>query len=362
MSERVFNFSAGPAVLPEPVLEQARHDLWDIDESGVGVLEHSHRGKVIDRVWEETEAACRELAKIPDHYRVLFLTGGASTQFFQVPANLLSPDATADYIVTGSWAKKASKEAGRYGTMHVAATSEDGNHSYIPGPSETKYSASPAYVHFCSNNTIFGTEFQWEPECPAGAFLVCDASSDMFSRPIDVTKYGLIYAGAQKNLGPAGATLLIIRDDLIEKPARELPTMLRYATHAEQGSRYNTPPVFPVHVMGLVFKWILDQGGLEAMGRHNQDKAKLIYDVLDSSSFFTPHARGDSRSLMNVTFRLPSEDLEAKFVSEATEKRMPGLKGHRSVGGIRASIYNAMPRAGCDALAQFMREFERQNG
>jgi len=362
MGERVFNFSAGPAILPEVVIEQLREDLRDIAGSGIGIMEHSHRGKVVDRVWEEAEGACRRLGTIPENYRVLFLTGGASTQFFQAPANFLPEGGTADYIVTGSWAEKAAKEAKRYGGVHVAASSEEKNHSYIPGPGETNFSERPAYVHFCSNNTIFGTEFQSEPVCPAGAFLVCDASSDMFSRPLDVSKYGMIYAGAQKNLGPAGVTLVIIRDDVLEKPARDLPTMLRYGVHAEKDSRYNTPPVFAVHAMGLVFKWAIDQGGLEAIHEHNRAKAKLIYDVLDSTDFYRPHVREDSRSLMNVTFRLASEELEAKFVAEAAEQRMPGLKGHRSVGGIRASIYNAMPRAGCEALAGFMREFERRNG
>lgn len=359
MSERIFNFSAGPAVLPEPVLAEAREALWDIDGSGIGILEHSHRGKVFDKVIDEAEADCRSLAGIPDNYRVLFLQGGASTQFFMVPANLLPDGRTADYLNTGSWSKKAIAEAKRYGDVHIAATSEDENFSYIP--SSVSNSSDPAYVHFTSNNTIFGTQFSTEPEAPGNAFLVCDASSDIYSRPIDVSKYGLIYAGAQKNLGPSGTTLVIIREDLLETPARDLPTMLRYATHAEQGSRYNTPPAFGIYLMGRVFKWIAGQGGLSAMAAHNQAKAKVIYDVLDASPFYTPTARQDSRSLMNITFRAPSEDLEKTFIAQATEEGFSGLKGHRSVGGMRASIYNAFPKAGCEALAQFMQDFESRH-
>lgn len=360
MSERVFNFSAGPAVLPEPVLQEAQAALWDIDGSGIGILEHSHRGKVFDKVIEEAEADCRSLAGIPDTYRVLFLQGGASTQFFMVPANFLADGGTADYINTGSWSKKAIAEAKRYGTAHVSATSEDENFSYIPSTVEA--SADPTYVHFTSNNTIFGTQFRAEPATPGNAFLVCDASSDIYSRPIDIAKYGVIYAGAQKNLGPSGTTLVIIREDLLETPARDLPTMLRYSTHAEKGSRYNTPPAFGIYLMGRVFKWIIGQGGLQAMASHNDAKAKVLYDVLDASSFYTPTARPDSRSLMNITFRAPSEDLEKAFIAEAADAGFSGLKGHRSVGGMRASIYNAFPPAGCEALAQFMKDFEGRHG
>ena len=362
MSERIFNFSAGPAILPEPVLKEAQGDLWNIDGSGIGILEHSHRGKVFDKVIAEAEADCRALAGIPDSHRVLFLQGGASTQFFMVPANLLPDGRTADYINTGSWSKKAIAEAKRYGGVHVASSSDGSNFSYIPGASETSCSDDPVYVHFTSNNTIFGTQFREEPSVPDGAFLVCDTSSDMYSRPIDVSGYGLIYAGAQKNLGPSGVTLVIVREDLLEKPARDLPTMLRYSTHAENDSRYNTPPAFGIYLMGRVFKWLLANGGLGAMAEHNEAKAKVIYDVLDSSSFYTGTAREDSRSLMNVTFRAPSEDLEKAFIAEAGKHGMDGLKGHRSVGGMRASIYNAFPREGCETLAQFMRDFEAKNG
>ncbi len=357
-----YNLSAGPGIIPEAALKQAQQDIWDIDGTGIGVMEHSHRGPVIDRVFDEAQADCRRIAGIPDNYRILFLPGGASTQFHQVPANLLPDGSTADYINTGAWSQKAIKEAKRYGEAHIAASSEPDNFTWIPSPRETKCSPSPVYLHFTSNNTIFGTEFAGEPDCPEGAFLVCDMSSDIFSRPVDVRKYGLIYAGAQKNLGPAGVTLVIIREDLLEKPARDLPPMLRYATHAENDSRYNTPPVFAIYMVGQVFKWILAEGGLRAMGDHNRRKAKHIYDVLDRSTFFRGTARPDSRSLMNITFRAQSEELEKKFISEAKKQGFDGLKGHRSVGGMRASVYNAFPEQGAKALADFMREFERANG
>ena len=362
MSERVFNFSAGPAVLPEPVLKQAQGDLWDIFESGIGILEHSHRGEAFDRVLGEAEADCRAVGSIPDNYRVLFLQGGASTQFFQIPANFLPQDRTADYLVTGTWASKAFKEVSLYGTPHLAASSEEENFSYIPKGNAIGYSDNPVYVHYTSNNTIFGTQFKVAPSIPDGAFLVGDTSSDMFSRAIDVTKYGLIYASAQKNLGPSGTVLVIVREDLLEKPARELPSMMRYALHAKKGSRYNTPPAFGIYLMGQVFKWILNEGGLGAIEQRNGRKAGMIYDVIDSGDFYRGTARAEDRSLMNVTFRLASEELEAKFLAEATAMGMAGLKGYRSVGGVRASIYNAFPEAGCEVLAGFMKEFARKNG
>lgn len=362
MSDRIFNFSAGPAILPEEVIKQAQGDIWNIAGSGIGIMEHSHRGKVFDKVITEAEQDCREVAGIPDNYRVLFLQGGASMQFAMVPANFLPEGATADYINTGSWAKKAIKEAKFYANVNVAATSEDENFNYIPSAEQTKLSDNPAYVHFTSNNTIFGTRFQAEPSCPDGSFLVCDTSSDMFSRPIDVSKYGLIYAGAQKNLGPSGVVLAIIREDLLEKTARPLPTMMQYRTFSEGDSMYNTPPAFGIYIMGQVFKWILKNGGLTKIEQDNEAKAKAIYDVLDGSSFFNGTARQDSRSLMNVCFRAPNEELEAKFIAEAKIAGFDGLKGHRSVGGMRASIYNAFPAAGCDALAQFMKDFAASNG
>jgi phosphoserine aminotransferase len=362
MQQRIFNFSPGPATLPEPVLEEARRDLWSIDDSGIGILEQSHRSPIFKRVISEAESDCRQLAAIPDDYAVLFLQGGASTQFYMLPANFLPAQGTADYLITGSWSKKAMKEARHYGQVHAASSSEDANFSYIPAQSETRYSEAPAYVHFTSNNTIFGTQFRTEPISPGDAWLACDASSDIFSRPLRVERYGLIYAGAQKNLGPSGVTLVILRRDLLERRVRELPSMLDYATHVEGGSLYNTPPVFCVYIVGRVLRWTLEQGGLAEMEKRNAEKAALIYDVLEESEFYTATAAEDSRSMMNVTFVTPSDELNAKFVAEAKEAGLDGLKGHRSVGGMRASIYNAFPRAGCEVLAQFMKDFAAKNG
>jgi len=362
MSERVFNFAPGPAVLPEEVLREAQADLWNCDRSGIGILEQSHRGAVVDRLFAEAEADCCKLAGVSDDYSVLFLQGGASTQFFMLPAYFLAGNSTADYLNTGSWSKKAIKEARLYGKVHVACSSEDANFSYIPRSEEIRYSEHPTYVHYTSNNTIFGTEFQTAPNPPGGAWLACDCSSDIFSRPIDVSHHGLIYAGAQKNLGPAGTTLVILRKDLLDRCVRELPSMLRYDLLAKEDSRYNTPPVFGVYIIGRVFKWLLARGGLGAMAKQNADKAKLLYDVLDSSGFYRGPARSDSRSLMNVVFRAPSEELEKKFVAEAGKQGLVGLKGHRSVGGMRASIYNAFSLAGCEALVEFMRDFEARHG
>jgi phosphoserine aminotransferase len=362
VSERIFNFASGPAVLPEEVLQEARRDIWDVADSGIGVLEHSHRGPVANRIFEEAEADCRAVADIPEDYAILFLQGGASTQFFMLPANFLGADATADYLLTGSWSKKAAKEAARYGKVHVAASSEERQFTFIPDTTSFRWSRAPVYVHFTSNNTIYGTQWSREPDPPQGAWLACDASSDIFSKPLDVRRYGLLYAGAQKNLGPAGATLVVIRRDLLERSVRDLPTMLRYAIHAEHDSRYNTPPLFPIYVMGRVFKWILREGGLEALARRNEEKARLVYDVLEEIDFYEPAAEPGSRSLMNVTFRTPSPELDARFVAEAKQQGLDGLKGHRSVGGMRASIYNAFPRRGCEALARFMKDFAAKNG
>jgi len=359
---RAFNFSAGPAVLPEPVLRQAQQDIWDIFGTGIGILEHSHRGKAYDRVLEEAIADCRAVGGVPDDYEVMFVQGGATSQCFQVPMYFLPEDRTADYFETGKWSGDSIHEAKRYGAVHICGSSKDTGFDRIPMGEDVSYSSDPVYVHFTSNNTIMGTEFPAEPTLPSGAFLVCDASSDIFSRPIDVTRYGFIYAGGQKNLGPAGTVLVIARKDVLERNAREMPWMLDYKLQAQKQSRFNTPPTFGVYLMGQVFKWILAEGGLEEMARRNREKAQLIYDVLDRSSFYEGHARPDSRSMMNVTFRLPSDELTAKFIAEAGEHGMDGLKGHRSIGGIRASIYNAFPRAGCEALAQFMRDFASRNG
>lgn len=360
VSDRVFNFSAGPGVLSEAVLRQAQQDLWNIMGSGIGILEHSHRGPVFDRVLAEAEADCRELANIPDNYRVMFLQGGASLQFAMVPMNFLK-DQTADYFVTGKWASDAAKEAKRFGTVNVAATSEATNHDRIPAQSEWKFSEKPAYVHFCSNNTIFGTQWKQPPAHPAGAPLVCDASSDIFSGPIDVTKFAMIYCGAQKNLGPSGTVLVIARDDFLATGRDDLPTMLKYRTHAENGSRYNTPPTFGIYLIGQTLKWIKANGGLKGMAEINREKAGLLYAFLDSSDFYKCHAQKDSRSLMNVTFRCPTEELDKQFVKDATARGLDGLKGHRSTGGMRASIYNAFPIAGVRALVEFMKEFESKH-
>ena len=358
---RIFNFAAGPAVLPLPVLEEAQRDLVALPGVGMSVMEISHRSKVFDEIIQGAEADFRSLAGVPDGYHVLFLQGGASTQFSMVPMNLLGAGATADYIVTGSWGKKAVKEAKKIGTVNVAATTESENFARIPRPDELKLTPGAAYVHMTSNNTIFGTE--WKSVPAVGSVpLVCDASSDIFSGPIDVSKFGLVYAGAQKNLGPSGVTLVLVRDDLAKKGADTLPTMLNYATHVENKSLYNTPPVFGIYILRLVLKWLVTNGGLSAMAKVNERKAGKLYAEIDRSGFFRGHAAKDSRSLMNVTFRLPSEELEQKFIKEATAAGFSGLKGHRSVGGLRASIYNAFPEAGIDALVAFMQEFEKKNG
>jgi len=362
MSNRIFNFGAGPAVLPEPVLEEAQKDLMALPGVGMSVLEISHRSKAFDEIIQGCEADIRRLANISPDYQVLFLQGGASLQFSMVPMNLMPSGGKADYIVTGSWSKKAVKEAQKAGTVQISFTTEADNFTRIPQQSELKLDPAAAYLHFTSNETIHGVEWKREPE--AGPVpLVCDASSDIFSHPIEVGKYALIYAGAQKNLGPSGVTLVILRNDLLERVPKNLPAMLDYKVQAENKSLYNTPPVFGVYIMRLVMKWLLDQGGLEAVGRANSEKARLLYDALDSSGgYYRPHAKPDSRSNMNVTFRLPSEDLEKKFVSEAKAAELDGLKGHRSVGGIRASLYNAFPKAGVEALVSFLKEFARRNG
>jgi phosphoserine aminotransferase len=361
VSERIYNFSAGPAVLPESVLKKSQAALWDLDGSGVGIMEHSHRGKEFMKVYERAEALVREVGGVPADYDVLFLQGGASSQFFMVPMSFLSKDATADYLMTGEWSKKAQAEAKRFGNTHVVASSEDENYCYIPKADGFKWSAKPVYAHYTSNNTIFGTEWHSDPTPPDGVPLVCDTSSNMFSKPIDVKKHGLIYAGAQKNLGPSGVTLVIIKKDLVERGAKDLPTMLQYRTHASNQSMFNTPPTFAIYVLGEVLDWMKSEGGLEAASKRNREKAALIYDYLDASTYYRGTAKKDSRSLMNICFRAPSEDLEKKFCNEAEKKGLSGLKGHRSVGGMRASVYNAFPKKGCEALVSFMRDFEKAN-
>ncbi len=358
---RIFNFSAGPAVLPLEVLEEAQRDLLALPGVGMSILEISHRSKTFDEIIEGCEADLRKLAGIPDNYHVLFLQGGASLQFSMVPMNLLPAGGSADYIVTGAWSQKAVKEAKRVGGVKIAATTESENFARVPKQEELKLDPSAAYVHFTTNNTIFGTEFHYLPNV-GNVPLVGDTSSDMFSRPIDVSKYALIYAGAQKNLAPAGLTLVIVRNDMLERTPSSLPTMMQYKVHAENKSMYNTPPVFSIYIMRLVMKWLLKEGGLAAIDKQNARKADKLYAEIDRTGFYRAHAQKDSRSRMNVTFRLPSEDLEKKFAKEATAAGLDGLKGHRSVGGMRASIYNAFPEAGIDALVEFMKAFESKNG
>ncbi|MFN7945431.1 MAG: 3-phosphoserine/phosphohydroxythreonine transaminase [Blastocatellia bacterium] len=362
MTERIYNFSAGPAVLPESVLKKAQADLFALPGVGMSVLEISHRSATFEQIIKEAEDDLRKLLNIPASYKVLFLQGGASLQFSMVPMNLLPKGRSADYIVTGSWGQGAIKEAKKLGTVREAATTADTNFNRLPRPEEIRLDPDAAYVHFTSNETIFGVEFQQEPDF-GDAPLVCDASSDFISRPLDVSRYGLIYAGAQKNAGPAGATIVIIRDDLLDRVPEGLPAMLDYKNLAKNGSMYNTPPCFAIYICGLVFKWALNEvGGLEKIQALNQQKAKILYDAIDASDgYYRGHAEKDCRSLMNVTFRLPSEEQEKKFIKEATAAGLDGLKGHRSVGGLRASIYNAFPPSGVEKLVEFMSEFQKNN-
>jgi phosphoserine aminotransferase len=358
---RIYNFSAGPAVLPVEVIEEAQRHLLELPGVGMSVLEISHRSKTFDDIIQGCEADMRTLAKIPADYKILFLQGGASLQFSMVPMNLLPEGGSADYIVTGVWGQKAVKEAKKVGAVKIAASTEVEQFKRLPAQSELKLDPNAAYVHMTSNNTIYGTEFHWLPDT-GKVPLVSDMSSDIFSRPFDVAKHALIYAGAQKNLAPAGVTLVIIREDMLKRSPAALHTMLSYAVHAENQSLYNTPPVFAIYVMRLVMTWLLKNGGLEGVDKSNERKAAKLYAEIDRSGYYRGHAHKDCRSRMNVTFRLPSEDLEKKFAKEATAAGLDGLKGHRSVGGMRASIYNAFPEAGVDALVEFMREFERRNG
>ena len=358
---RIFNFAAGPAVLPLPVLEQVQRDLVALPGVGMSILEISHRSPTFESILAAAEADIRRLAGIPQSYRVLFLQGGASLQFSMVPMNLLTAGATADYIDSGSWADKAIKEAKKVGTVNVAATTKDESYSRVPKQAELKLTPDAAYVHMTSNNTIEGTEYRDLPAV-GDVPLVSDTSSDMFSRPIDVTRHALIYSGAQKNMGPAGVTVVIIREDLLQRSQKSMPTMLNYAVHAENGSLYNTPPAFAVYVLGLVMKWLLAQGGLAEIATVNERKAAKLYAEIDRTGFYRGTAHKDCRSLMNVTFRMASEDLEKRFIKASTVAGLDGLKGHRAVGGIRASIYNAFPEDGVDALVAFMTDFERSSG
>jgi phosphoserine aminotransferase len=361
MTERIFNFSAGPAVLPVPVLEEAQRDMLSLPGVGMSVMEISHRSKTFDEIIARAESGLRELLGIPSNYHILFLQGGASLQFSMVPMNFLPREGSADYVLTGSWGKKALKEAKKVGGVNVAATMADGGFTRVPSRDEMSLNPHAAYVHITSNETIEGVQWKREPNV-GDVPLVADMSSDILSRAIDVDKYGIIYAGAQKNMGPSGVTLVILRDDLLQRIPENLPTMLDYRIQVENKSLYNTPNTWGIYILSLVCKWLKEKGGVASMERENEQKAQLIYDAIDATDFYRGHADVDCRSTMNVTFRLPSEELEKKFVAESTAQGLDGLKGHRSVGGIRASIYNAFPRAGCEALVSFMKDFERRNG
>ncbi|HTE40691.1 MAG TPA: 3-phosphoserine/phosphohydroxythreonine transaminase [Steroidobacteraceae bacterium] len=359
--KRAFNFSAGPAVLPVEVLEQAREEMLDWRGSGMSVMEMSHRGKEFISIHAQAEKDVRELLGVPTNYKVLFMQGGAIGENAIVPMNLLRGKSTADYINTGEWSKKSIKEAKKYATINVAASGEAGNFTSIPDRATWKLDPNAAYVHICSNETIGGVQFHYTPDTGTVP-LVADMSSDILSRPIDVAKYGLIYAGAQKNMGPAGLTLVIVRDDLIGQALPATPTAFDYKQQAENDSMYNTPPTYAIYIAGLVFQWIKSHGGIQAIEAHNRKKAGLIYDYLDSTKFYSNPVALSDRSLMNVPFKLPNEALDEPFLKGAQALNMLQLKGHRSVGGMRASIYNAMPLAGVEALVTYMKEFEKKNG
>ena len=361
MEKRIFNFSAGPAILPEEVLLEAQKDLFSYKGCGMSVMEMSHRGKIFDGIIKEADANLRKLLNIGENYSILFLQGGATLQFSMVPMNLMYPKNKADYIVTGSWAEKAVKEAKKVGTVNIAATTKSESYVRIPKQSEFKLDPDASYVHFTSNNTIYGTQFRTEPEV-GNVPLVCDASSDFLHKKIDINKYSLIYAGAQKNIGPAGVVVVIIRKDMLERSQDSLHTYMNYKVHAENETMYNTPTTFGIYISGLVFKWLLDMGGLDEMYKRNKEKAKILYDAIyNSDGYYKGTTVPEDGSLMNVTYRLPNEDLEKKFLDEAKKKGFEGLKGHRSVGGIRASIYNAFPKKGVEELVQFMQDFKKNN-
>lgn len=362
MEKRIYNFAAGPAILPEPVLKEAQEQLWTLPGIGMSILEISHRSKTFDKIIAEAKDGLKSLLGISDNYELLFLQGGASLQFSMVPLNLMVKNKKADYIVTGSWSKKAVKEAKRVGTANIAATTEEGKFKRIPKQEELKLDPQADYVHFTSNNTIYGTEWYKEPEV-GNVPLVCDASSDILHKKIDVSKYALIYAGAQKNIGPSGVTLVIIRKDMIERSSDSLHTMLNYKIHVENNSLYNTPNTFGIYIIALVTKWLKGLGGLDGMYKINKEKADVLYNCIDESGgFYKGHADKDSRSLMNITFNLATEELEKKLIGEATAAGFDGLKGHRSVGGLRASIYNAFPKKGVEDLVGFMKDFQQKNG
>jgi phosphoserine aminotransferase len=357
----VYNFNAGPAILPPAVLSQAQEELRDYGGVGISVMEMSHRSKEFEAINGEAEARIKRLLGVEGGYRALFLQGGASTQFAMLPLNFLPAERVADYIITGTWAEKARDDARKLGQVHIAASTEAEQYRRVPRQDEIQLSDNPAYVHMTTNNTIYGTQWHTLPDV-GDRLLVADMSSDIMSRPFDLTKFGLVYAGAQKNLGPSGVTVVLVREDWLEQAPKTLPAMLRYATHAKNNSLYNTPPTFGIYMLNLVLGWIESQGGLAGMARHNERKAAIVYAAIDGSDgFYRGHAEQGSRSQMNITFRLPSEELEKQFVAAAQKQGMIGLAGHRSVGGIRASVYNAMSIEGVEALASLMRDFAGQN-
>ena len=357
--KRVFNFSAGPSMLPVPVLEKAAKQMLNYENSGMSVMEMSHRSSSYLDIFNKTKDLLKKVMNIPDGYEIVFIQGGATQQFSMVPLNLLK-NGKADYIITGSFSKKAATEAKKYGEINIAYDGSDNDFKHIPTQDELKLDPEASYVHLCANNTIYGTEWKYVPETN-GVPIIADMSSNILSKPIDVSKYGMIYAGAQKNMGIAGLGVAIIKKDLLQKVSATTPVLLDYTLMLENDSMYNTPPAYAIYVLGLVLEWIDEMGGLEVMEKRNIEKAKLLYDYLDSSDFYKAHSDKDNRSLMNVTFTTPSKELDAKFVKESIEAGMTNLKGHRSVGGIRASIYNAMPLEGVEKLVAFMKEFEAAN-
>lgn len=360
---RAHNFNAGPAVLPMSVLEQAQAELLNYNGSGMSVMEISHRSKDFEGIINTAEADLRELLNIPSNYKVLYLQGGASLQFAMIPMNLRPAGTSADYIVTGAWSKTSYKESSKIGTARIAVTTESTSFNRVPAPEEIQCDPKAAFLHYTANETIHGVEWKTIPTAPEGVPLVCDMSSDFVSRPVDVSKYGLIYAGAQKNAGPAGVTVVIIREDMLERVPANLPVMLDYKVLSESGSLHNTPPCYSIYIVGLVMKWLKGLGGLSEIQKINEKKAGLVYKAIDNSGgFYRGHAAVESRSLMNIPFRLPSEDLEKLFVKESEKQGLIGLKGHRSVGGLRASVYNALPMESVQALVQFMAEFQKTQG
>lgn len=362
MSDRIYNFSAGPAMLPRSVLERAGDELLSLDGIGMSVMEISHRSKQFARVLEKAENGLRQLLNVPDDYRILFLQGGASLQFSMVPMNFLRQGPSADYVVTGAWGKKAVIEANKCGTVNVIWSDQDNDFRSVPDQNELNFTRDAAYVHYTSNETIEGVEFMYEMDA-GGIPVVCDASSNILSKPFDISQYDLIYAGAQKNIGPSGVCVVVIRDDMLDRTPERMPSTLDYRAIAKAGSMLNTPNTWGIYIVGLVCDWLREEGGINAMATRNRDKAGILYKAIDSSDgFYTGHASRDARSLMNVTFRLPSAELDERFATEAEAAGLRGLKGHRSLGGIRASIYNAFPRDGVEVLVGFMSDFAQRNG